>query len=101
MRHATSGEIHWRLHFASACLFALLAPLPRSASAQQQMIIGPVSTVDIDANDPNEAAKTSGFSIKKEDQKLIEQFDDFERFKEKKAWDRAFKSIDALRRFAS
>ena len=49
-------------------------------------------TVDI-SSAGEEAPKTGGFSVKKEDAKIIEQFEDFERYRDKKAWEKAFKAL--------
>ncbi len=56
----------------------------------------PMAMLDIEAPVQEDPAKNKGFSVKKEDQKLIEQFEDFERFRDKKVWDKAFKALDAV-----
>ena len=43
-----------------------------------------------------EPPKPGGFSVQKEDQKVIDNFDDFRRYAGKKAWDRAFKALGAV-----
>src|SRR5258706_5077002 len=62
------------------------------ARAQQMQ----VETTIEGANDNADQTKNTGFSIKKEDQKIIEQFEDFERYRDKKAWEKAFKSLDGV-----
>ena len=52
--------------------------------------------LDGESAENDEAQTNTGFSIKKEDQKTVEHFDDFDRFAKKKTWDRAFKSLDAF-----
>ena len=73
---------------------AALAVLSPSAHAQRK-VAHAVQEIDGPVSD-DEAPKTNGFSIKKVDQKLIEHLADFERFRDKKAWDRAFKALDAF-----
>jgi outer membrane protein assembly factor BamB len=47
-------------------------------------------------DDQPEQPKPGGFSVQKEDQKVIDNFDDFRRYAGKKAWDRAFKALGAV-----
>lgn len=75
----------------AACVLALSAFSARPAAAQVAMQV-PVADVD----EQTQPQKNTGFSIKKEDQKVIEQIEDFERYRDKKAWDRAFKSLSAV-----
>lgn len=63
----------------------------RAAVAQPMAVVE-----DVSLEQPQEPPKNTGFSVKKEDQKLIEQFEDFERYRDKKAWDRAFKALDGV-----
>ena len=54
-----------------------------------------INIADQDDDQP-EQHNTNGFSVHKEDQKTIEQFEDFQRYSDKKAWDRAFKSLGTV-----
>lgn len=93
MGQANRGQTRWWL--GAACAFtAALAVMP-AARAQQLIMNGPMAVEEAVAA-TDDAPKNNGFSIKKEDQKLIEQFEDFERFRDKKAWDRAFKALDTF-----
>ena len=85
-------RIGWSI--VCACAAGLLLPTP-AAEGRQRFLNGMVNVAGAQS-DGEEAPKTNGFSIKKEDQKIIEQFEDFERFRDKKAWDRAFTSLNKL-----
>ena len=74
-----------------ACACALV--LTASTRAVQIMVAAQVEETSAQIE---EAPTANGFSIKKEDQKLIEQFEDFERYRDKKAWDKAFKALDTF-----
>jgi outer membrane protein assembly factor BamB len=75
----------------AACVVALVLCAARPAAAQVA-----VQMAVPDADEQQQPQKNTGFSIKKEDQKVIEQIEDFERYRDKKAWDRAFKSLSAV-----
>ena len=77
-----------------ACLCGAAMGVAGPAGARQIMLNA--TTVDVSSGDVEEAPAGNGFSIKKEDQKLIEQFEDFERYRDKKLWDKAFKALDTF-----
>jgi outer membrane protein assembly factor BamB len=80
---------------APAALLSLMA-VGRPAVAQM-VVNGPGVVIDeTDASEADAQNPAKGFSVKKEDQKVIEQFEDFERYRDKKAWDRAFKALDGV-----
>ena len=95
MGQAARGDRHGWLRFAAALGLGTLAAAAPQAQAIRRVFInnGMVST---DTATDSDEVKTNGFSVKKEEQKVIEQFDDFDRFREKKAWDRAFTSLNKL-----
>src|SRR5687768_1665493 len=51
-----------------------------------------------DPNDPNAPNPNlqKGFSVRKEDQRVIDAFEDFRRHSEKKAWELAFRAITSV-----
>lgn len=63
----------------------MLVLMPRPAIAQPF----------IAQSDEETPQRPAGFSIKKEDPKVIEHLEDFARYRDKKAWDKAFKSLTA------
>ncbi len=63
----------------------LLAPRA-SAQVMAQMAMG----------DEEQTNQPGGFQLKKEDRKIIDALTDFERYRDKKAWDLAFRSITTL-----
>ena len=80
-----------------ACLMVIAGASTAPMHAMQIMQVGVNATaVEIPPGDTEETPTANGFSIKKEDQKLIEQFEDFERYRDKKAWDKAFKALDTF-----
>lgn len=84
---------------ACACALALgLWPLAAGV-ARGQMVVnapGPMSDDGSSADEADAQNPNKGFSVKKEDQKVIEQLEDFDRYRDKKAWDRAFKALDGV-----
>ncbi len=67
---------------------AFVAGVARSL-AQMQMIAE-------DDTDKNATNKTPGFSVKKEQQPVADSIEDFERFRDKKAWEKAFTAIGKI-----
>lgn len=47
-------------------------------------------------DDETQTNQPGGFQLKKEDRKIIDALSDFERYRDKKAWDLAFRSINTL-----
>jgi outer membrane protein assembly factor BamB len=91
---AKQKSMQW--HALALCTLAVgLCVYEPAALARRRVLVSP-AVVDVMAGDSEDATKTNGFSVKKEDQKVLEQFDDFERFRDKKAWDRAFKALDTI-----
>ena len=88
------GKLRVGLSTVCACAAGLLWAAP--AAEGRRVFMNGMANISTDVGNPDEAPKTNGFSIKKEDQKIIEQFEDFERFRDKKAWDRAFTSLNKL-----
>src|SRR6266700_2863612 len=78
-----------RAWYRAACQCCAVGAILHGSPARGQVLTEP-PTVDISSSG-DEAAKTGGFSVKKEDAKIIEQFEDFERYRDKKAWEKAFK----------
>lgn len=73
----------------ATCLFPVLS-IRNRAVAQAVVFTGDTPA------DPAAAKKAVGFSVRKEDRKFVDALDDFGRYVEKKAWDRAFRSIATL-----
>jgi outer membrane protein assembly factor BamB len=48
------------------------------------------------AEESDQTNQPGGFQLKKEDRKIIDALTDFERYRDKKAWDLAFRSINTL-----
>jgi outer membrane protein assembly factor BamB len=81
-------------HAALSLILMIGLCVHESATLGRQRLLR--ASIDVLNGDSEDASKTNGFAVKKEDQKVLEQFDDFERFRDKKAWDRAFKSLDSI-----
>ena len=86
--------------FSKALLLGvgLLLCFPAEAQFRRRINRGFVQMQVTDGSEQAETDETNtgGFLIKKDDQKVVEQFDDFDRFAKKKSWDRAFKSLDGF-----
>jgi hypothetical protein len=50
----------------------------------------------MDTDDSNPQKKSTGFSLRKEDIKVIDALKDFERYRDKKAWELAFRAISGV-----
>jgi outer membrane protein assembly factor BamB len=73
-----------------------LAVLRAPVAMAQVMVAAPVAVDDGAAAEEDTQNAAKGFSVKKEEQKVIEQLEDFDRYRDKKAWDRAFKALDGV-----
>ena len=88
------SKCRWKGWQRLACVCGVAVAL--NAPARGLRLIANAAMIEIFPGDNEDAPASTGFSIKKEDQKLIEQFDDFERYRDKKAWDKAFKALDTF-----
>src|SRR5678815_977780 len=62
-------------------------------------LVGHVARAQIavmDTDDSNPQKKSTGFSLRKEDIKVIDALKDFERYRDKKAWELAFRAISGV-----
>lgn len=82
------GALLCRAMVALACCLFIPSPLVAQ-------LVAPIAVDAVQSTDEN-ATKPGGFSVKKEDQKIIEQFEDFERYRDKKAWAKAFKALETV-----
>jgi outer membrane protein assembly factor BamB len=82
----------WGWWGTSLIIAAIVVSSP-ARSQVMQVINGVPVAMD---SDEEQQKPTGGFSVKKEDQKVIEQLEDFDRYRDKKAWDRAFKALSGV-----
>src|ERR1051325_2657382 len=57
---------------------------------------GQIMAVADNSDESNPQKKTTGFSLRKEDIKVIDALKDFERYRDKKAWELAFRAISGV-----
>src|SRR5690242_19583786 len=94
MRQVQPGAAtSWGRWGAPLLIAAALVICPMARSQAMQVINGVPVGMD---SDEEQQKPTGGFSVKKEDQKVIEQLEDFDRYRDKKAWDRAFKALSGV-----
>ena len=83
------NSIHQR-SFACLAVLALLA-MTRLSIAQVA-----VATVDDSESPDAQTNKSPAFSVHKEQQPVIDSFEDFERYRDKKAWEKAFTALGKI-----
>ncbi len=74
----------------SLCALILAIGVLAPRAFGQQMMVQQGGDDETQTNQPG------GFQLKKEDRKIIDALSDFERYRDKKAWDLAFRSITTL-----
>src|SRR5688572_10062439 len=82
----------WATATASSirCVAALLLLATVSTEARAQVLAIPTP------GDPAAEEKHDGFSVRKEDAKFNDALEDFARYRDKKAWELAFRSLETL-----
>ena len=66
------------------------------AAALFSTLFSHVTSAQIQVDDEEQTNQPGGFSLKKEDRKVIDALSDFDRYRDKKAWDMAFRSLTTL-----
>src|SRR5437868_617505 len=76
----------------AACAAAAMDPVPLNAAVQF------AATTEASGNDSSDQTPPAptGFSVQKEDAKIVNALDDFDRYRGKKAWEIAFRTLGSL-----